>query len=1149
MNGMVRALAVSGSTVYAGGEFSTAGGSTANRIAQWNGASWSALGTGMNGTVRALAVLGSTVYAGGEFSTAGGSAASYIAQWNGASWSSVGTGTNHRVEALTVNGTDLYAGGFFSSAGGVGANRVARWDGSTWSALGSGLGGPGNAEVYALAFAGGNLYAEGEFSTAGGSAANRIARWNGASWSALGTGVSLINPGGALAGSGTDVYVGGQFVGVGGTAATSLARWDGSGNAWSLATTTPGAGAASSEFYPGVRALARSSSGDVYATGNFEFAGATPARSIAKFDGTAWSALGAGLQGPNFANYGNGFGEAVAFYGGDLYVGGNFATAGGVTVNHIARWNGSSFSALGTGVGSGQVTVNALIEYNGELYVGGSFSTVSGSSIPGLARWNGTSWSAVGSGVNGAVLSFAIIGSDLYVGGTFSTAGGGPAPNVARWNGTSWSAVGSGPGGTALALAAVGSDLYAGGSFGGGTAIRKWDGSTWSTPGGGICYGCGFGGQSVRGLASVGNDLYVTGSFGSVGSGGSAVDAYGIAKWNGVAWSALGSGLPWTCVGSSCPTYSSAGPVLIAGTDVYVGGRFTTAGDKPASFIAAWHNCGDGVVGPNEQCDDGNTTNGDCCSSTCQNEAGGNPCADDGNPCTNDQCNGSGGCAHPPNSLPCNDNVFCNGADTCSGGTCSQHAGNPCPGHDVGPSCDDSCTEAGGGSCTGFDTFGTGCDDGLFCTTTDTCDGGGTCVGTGNPCPGHNVGPGCSDSCTEAGGGSCTGADTDGTGCTDGLFCTGADTCSGGACVINAGDPCVGGPECADTCNEGADNCFEPSGTACTADSNVCTDDECNGAGACAHPNNTDPCDDSLFCNGADTCSGGSCATHAGDPCPGPDGDGNCAESCDEAGDACTLPDPNGGSCADGDPCTSGETCTAGSCGGGTFSPSGCIDHYVCYKAKVTSGTEKFDSVPGVSLVDEFDAVTAEVKKPKAICPPADNNGEGVLDEDMHALSYQVKATPAHLPQQDIEITNQFGTLHVDTVKLDRLLVPTTKGLGSPPVPPVDGVADHYTCYKAKVTPGTPKFPKGFFYGYMADQFQTRMYEVGKPRRLCVPVDKNGEGMVNEAAYLMCYKVKPALGEAHTRVLGQIHTENQFGALRLDTVKEEELCVPAEKNP
>ena len=126
-------------------------------------------------------------------------------------------------------------------------------------------------------------------------------------------------------------------------------------------------------------------------------------------------------------------------------------------------------------------------------------------------------------------------------------------------------------------------------------------------------------------------------------------------------------------------------------------------------------------------------------------------------------------------------------------------------------------------------------DDGDVCTD-DTCNGAGACTHPDNTAP-----------------------------CDDGIFCNGADTCSAGACTVHAGSPCSE-TEC-NTCQEDTDSCFDLSGTACTDDGNVCTDDTCDGAGACAHPANTAPCDDGLYCNGTDTCSGGSCSVHAGSPC------------------------------------------------------------------------------------------------------------------------------------------------------------------------------------------------------------------------------------------------------------------------------------------
>jgi hypothetical protein len=168
-DGTVSAAVTDGSgNLYIGGYFTVVGNTIANYIAEWNGSSWSALGSGMSGgeyetSVSALAVSGSTLYAGGSFTTAGGIAATNIAQWNGSSWSALGSGMDSSVLALVVSGGTLFAGGYFTTAGGSAANDIAQWNGSSWSPLGSGM----NSSVLALAVSGSTLYAGGYFTTAG----------------------------------------------------------------------------------------------------------------------------------------------------------------------------------------------------------------------------------------------------------------------------------------------------------------------------------------------------------------------------------------------------------------------------------------------------------------------------------------------------------------------------------------------------------------------------------------------------------------------------------------------------------------------------------------------------------------------------------------------------------------------------------------------------------------------------------------------------------------------------------------------------------------------------------------------------------------------------------------------------------------------
>jgi hypothetical protein len=173
-----------------------------------------------------------------------------------------------------------------------------------------------------------------------------------------------------------------------------------------------------------VRALAVDGVGNLYVGGDFGTAGGVSASCIARWNGTSWSALGAGMNSPVAA--------LAVDAAGNLYAGGFFTSAGGVGANYIAKWNGTSWSALGAGMDTGGA-VNALVlEGGGSLYAGGSFSTAG----RGIAKWNGTTWSALGSGVDLWVNALAMAGEeDLYVGGVFTNAGGKSSHHFGIWHG------------------------------------------------------------------------------------------------------------------------------------------------------------------------------------------------------------------------------------------------------------------------------------------------------------------------------------------------------------------------------------------------------------------------------------------------------------------------------------------------------------------------------------------------------------------------------------------------------------------------------------------------------------------------------------------------------------------------------------------
>jgi hypothetical protein len=189
-------------------------------------------------------------------------------------------------------------------------------------------------------------------------------------------------------------------------------------------------------------------------------AGGLQANNVARWDGASWSALGSGVS--NIYLWGV---RCFHEYDGALIVGGDFLTAGGASAKYIARWDGIGWSTLGTGMytGLGIPGVYDLEIFDDDLIAGGNFSTAGGTAVSGIARWNGTGWSSVGSGLVGRVYELVVYGPQLIAGGVISL--GGPTEYIGAWDGTSWSSLGSGMEGWVDALAVYQGSLYAGGNF------------------------------------------------------------------------------------------------------------------------------------------------------------------------------------------------------------------------------------------------------------------------------------------------------------------------------------------------------------------------------------------------------------------------------------------------------------------------------------------------------------------------------------------------------------------------------------------------------------------------------------------------------------------------------------------------------------
>jgi Chitobiase/beta-hexosaminidase C-terminal domain/Fn3 associated/Domain of unknown function (DUF5122) beta-propeller len=605
-DGFVRSLQVSadGRSIYVGGDFTTIGGSSRNRIAGLdagtdinNATVWN---PDANGSVDVLFISGNTIYVGGDFTSIGGKSRNRIAALN--TLLDINNATNWdpdsdaRVRTIILDGNLLYAGGDFTVIGGKNRSHIAVLQTSvntnnatSWN---PGLDGP----VYGMARASSTLYAGGAFNSVidnsrlyiGGDF-TYVGPNNGA-----GVGIDIITAQAsnvfpvvngpvyvAVSDGANGWYIGGAFSDVGGTTRNNIAHIQQSGTAYIVEPTwDPNANGP-------VYALALAG-GTIYVGGAFTTIGGASRNNIASVATADGSIDGAWDVDPD------GTVRALVLSGGVLYLGGDFinvnVNAGAQTRHYIAAVDtadaGNEDVATAWNPDADGI-VRSMLVSAGTIYVGGDFTSFNGGAdtrqhLASLDAATGlvSSWTP---DANATVRALALSGTTLYIGGDFTTVDGdirnriaaldtlATSPNIATtWNPNLNNNV--------RALLYTGAALYVGGDFTAvGGVVRKHIAELDTATG-----------LATSWLINAGNSVFtlsLSDDSASIYAGGNFLSIGGVIRDHLAALDLIsGTATSWD------PGADDVVRSIIMSEDVstlYVGGDFTSIGGKARNRIAA----------------------------------------------------------------------------------------------------------------------------------------------------------------------------------------------------------------------------------------------------------------------------------------------------------------------------------------------------------------------------------------------------------------------------------------------------------------------------------------------------------------------------------------------------------------------------------
>lgn len=516
--GDVLALALSGSTVYAGGGFRQIGGQPRAFIAALDAATGQALPwhPAPDSAVDALVATSSTVYAAGYFSKIGGQKRKYLAALDVAS---TGTATawdpnaNDSIDALALSGNTLVVGGRFTQIGGQSHQYLAALDLASTGTATAWDPNPDHA-VYALAVNRSTIYVGGGFTQIGGQARNYLAALDAATgqvtpWNPSAT-VGYI---GSMAVTDTNIYIGSWQLSYGGGIEphigliTVLDTDTGQSTRWSAYTGSPCTlAAAGSIVYAGinfpslggvrrihlaaldaatgratawdpqadssVRALALTGS-TILAGGEFTQIGVQSRPYLAELDRATGQATNWNPQADSTV-------RALALTSATVYAGGDFTQIGGQPRNHLAALDLPGTGTATTWNPNASGVVYALALSGRTLYAGGGFKNIDGQNRNGLAAldtvtgvvsaWDPGTTSSIGAC---RIRALALSGGKLYAGGNFTRIGGQARNYLAALDLANAAATDWNPNvvyhlpmdGGVLSLAASASTLFVGGLF------------------------------------------------------------------------------------------------------------------------------------------------------------------------------------------------------------------------------------------------------------------------------------------------------------------------------------------------------------------------------------------------------------------------------------------------------------------------------------------------------------------------------------------------------------------------------------------------------------------------------------------------------------------------------------------------------------